>query len=98
MLSHSKCVAWTRSPGGDRRERDQNRVPDDPMMIGPLVRSVVSGQLVSKTRSYKWLPITGAQLVAVALVLLSTMTPRLPDLERRGEPNQPPDCGRRLSS
>ena len=48
------------------------------MMIGPLVSSVVSGQLVSKTRSYKWLPITGAQLVAVALVLLSTMTPSLP--------------------
>jgi EmrB/QacA subfamily drug resistance transporter len=49
-----------------------------PMMIGLLVSSVVSGQLVSKTGRYKWLPITGTLLVAVALVLLSTMTPSLP--------------------
>lgn len=49
-----------------------------PMMIGLLVSSVVSGQLVSRTGRYKWLPITGTLLVAVALVLLSTMTPSLP--------------------
>ena len=49
-----------------------------PMMIGLLVSSVVSGQLVSKTGRYKWLPITGTLLVAVALVLLSTMTASLP--------------------
>jgi predicted MFS family arabinose efflux permease len=49
-----------------------------PMMMGLLVSSVVSGQLVSKTGRYKWLPIAGTVLVAVSLVLLSTMTPSLP--------------------
>jgi MFS family permease len=49
-----------------------------PMMIGLLVASVISGQLVSKTGRYKWLPITGTLLVAVSLVLLSTMNPSLP--------------------
>jgi EmrB/QacA subfamily drug resistance transporter len=48
-----------------------------PMMIGLLVTSVVSGQLVSKTGRYKWLPIVGTLLVALSLVLLSTMTPTL---------------------
>jgi EmrB/QacA subfamily drug resistance transporter len=49
-----------------------------PMMMGLLVTSVISGQLVSKTGRYKWLPITGTSLVAVSLALLSTMTPSLP--------------------
>ena len=49
-----------------------------PMMIGLLMTSVISGQIVSKTGRYKWLPITGTLLVAVSLVLLSTMTPSLP--------------------
>jgi EmrB/QacA subfamily drug resistance transporter len=48
-----------------------------PMMIGLLVTSVISGQLVSKTGHYKWLPIVGTLLVALSLVLLSTMTPAL---------------------
>jgi EmrB/QacA subfamily drug resistance transporter len=48
-----------------------------PMMAALLVSSVVSGQLVSKTGRYKWLPIAGTAVVAVALVLLSTMTPTL---------------------
>jgi EmrB/QacA subfamily drug resistance transporter len=48
-----------------------------PMMIGLLVTSVASGALVSKTGRYKWLPITGTLLVALSLVLLSTMTPAL---------------------
>src|SRR5450631_1185179 len=48
-----------------------------PMMIGLLMTSVISGQIVSKTGRYKWLPITGTLLVAVSLVLLSTMTPAL---------------------
>jgi EmrB/QacA subfamily drug resistance transporter len=48
-----------------------------PMMIGLLVTSVVSGQLVSKTGRYKWLPIVGTLLVALSLVLLWTMTPAL---------------------
>ncbi|MGD8167051.1 MDR family MFS transporter [Herbiconiux sp. P16] len=49
-----------------------------PLMAALLVTSIVSGQLVSRTGRYKWLPITGTAIVAVALVLLSTMTPTLP--------------------
>jgi len=49
-----------------------------PMMAALLVSSVVSGQFVSKTGRYKWLPVVGTLLVSVSLVLLSTMTPGLP--------------------
>lgn len=49
-----------------------------PMMAGLLVTSIASGQLVSKTGRYKWLPITGMFVVAGALVLLSTMTATMP--------------------
>ncbi|WP_369797954.1 MFS transporter [Cryobacterium sp. MLB-32] len=49
-----------------------------PMMAALLVSSIVSGQLVTKTGRYKLFPIAGTILVAVALVLLSTMTPTLP--------------------
>ncbi len=49
-----------------------------PMMAALLLTSVVSGQLVSRTGRYKWLPIAGTSIVGVALVLLSTMTPTLP--------------------
>jgi EmrB/QacA subfamily drug resistance transporter len=45
-----------------------------PMMAALLVTSIVSGQLVSKTGRYKWLPIVGTLVVAGALALLSTMT------------------------
>ena len=46
-----------------------------PMMAALLISSIGSGALVSKTGRYKWLPITGTTIVAVALVLLSTMSP-----------------------
>jgi EmrB/QacA subfamily drug resistance transporter len=49
-----------------------------PMMAGLLVTSIVSGQLVSRTGRYKWLPITGTIIVAGALALMSTMTPSTP--------------------
>jgi EmrB/QacA subfamily drug resistance transporter len=49
-----------------------------PMMAALLLTSIVSGQLVSRTGRYKWLPIVGTAIVAVSLVLLSTMTPSLP--------------------
>lgn len=49
-----------------------------PMMAGMLVTSIGSGQLVSRTGRYKWLPITGAAVIGVALVLLSTMDPANP--------------------
>ena len=46
-----------------------------PMMAGLLVASIGSGQLVSKTGRYKIFPIVGTSIVAVALVLLSRLTP-----------------------
>jgi MFS family permease len=49
-----------------------------PMMAGLLVTSIGSGQLVSKTGRYKWLPITGTSIVAGSLYLLSTMSPDTP--------------------
>ena len=49
-----------------------------PMMAALLVSSVGSGQLVSRTGRYKWVPITGAVFIAIGLSLLSTMTPDLP--------------------
>ncbi len=49
-----------------------------PMMAGLLVTSIGSGQLVSRTGRYKWLPITGTTIVAGSLYLLSTMTPSTP--------------------
>jgi MFS family permease len=48
-----------------------------PLMAGLLVASIGSGQLVSKTGRYKWLPIVGMIIVAGSLALLSTMTPTL---------------------
>jgi EmrB/QacA subfamily drug resistance transporter len=49
-----------------------------PMMGALLVASVISGQLVSRTGRYKWMPIAGSVLVAVALMLLSTLKPGQP--------------------
>lgn len=49
-----------------------------PMMGALLVASVISGQLVSRTGRYKWMPIAGGVLVAASLVLLSTLNPDSP--------------------
>jgi EmrB/QacA subfamily drug resistance transporter len=49
-----------------------------PLMAGLLVTSIGSGQFVSKTGRYKVLPIVGTAITAVALALLSTMTPTMP--------------------
>ena len=48
-----------------------------PLMAALLITSIVSGQIVSRTGRYKWLPMTGLVLVAGSLALLSTMTPTL---------------------
>jgi len=48
-----------------------------PLMAALLIASIASGQLVSRTGRYKWLPMTGLVLVAISLFLLSTMTPAL---------------------
>ncbi|GAB2452483.1 EmrB/QacA subfamily drug resistance transporter [Conyzicola lurida] len=45
-----------------------------PMLVGLLITAVGSGILMSKTGRYKWMPITGAALIGVALVLFSTLT------------------------
>lgn len=48
-----------------------------PLMAALLIASIVSGQVVSRTGRYKWLPMTGMVFVAISLFLLSTMTPAL---------------------
>lgn len=45
-----------------------------PMMGSMLLVSVISGTYVSRTGTYKWLPIAGSIALAVSMVLLSTMT------------------------
>lgn len=44
-----------------------------PMMAGLMFASVVSGQIVSRTGNYKWLPVVGFILVGFALFCFSTM-------------------------
>ena len=48
-----------------------------PMMGSLLIASVISGQLVSRTGRYKWMPVTGSIIVAAGLGLLSTLTPQV---------------------
>ncbi|MET8984504.1 MFS transporter [Nonomuraea wenchangensis] len=47
-----------------------------PMMAGMLTMSIVSGQIISRTGKYRFLPIAGTLLASAGLVLLSTMTER----------------------
>ncbi len=49
-----------------------------PMMGGLLLMSIAMGQVTSRREHYKWIPITGTAIVAVALFLLSTMTAGMP--------------------
>jgi len=49
-----------------------------PMMAALLITSIVTGALVSKTGRYKWIPVIGTAIVAVSLLLLSTLTPSMP--------------------
>ena len=42
-----------------------------PMVVGMFTTSIGSGQLMSRTGRYKWMPITGSALVGTALFLLS---------------------------
>lgn len=49
-----------------------------PMMGSLLIVSVVSGIYVSRTGTYKWLPIAGSVALALSMVLLSTMTVNTP--------------------
>jgi EmrB/QacA subfamily drug resistance transporter len=42
-----------------------------PMVVGMFTTSITSGQLMSRTGRYKWMPITGSAVVGTALFLLS---------------------------
>jgi EmrB/QacA subfamily drug resistance transporter len=44
-----------------------------PVMAGLLFTSILSGQIISRTGRYKWFPIIGTALTAVAMLLLSTL-------------------------
>jgi EmrB/QacA subfamily drug resistance transporter len=45
-----------------------------PMMMGTLVTSIVSGQVISRTGRYKAFPVVGTAITSVGLFLLSRMT------------------------
>ncbi|WP_043628588.1 MFS transporter [Nonomuraea candida] len=45
-----------------------------PMMAGMLTMSIVSGQIISKTGKYRFLPIVGTAVASVGMTLLSTVT------------------------
>ncbi len=45
-----------------------------PMMVGVLVMSVLSGQLIARTGRYRAFPIMGAVLMSIGMVLLSRLT------------------------
>jgi predicted MFS family arabinose efflux permease len=44
-----------------------------PMLAGLMITGIGGGFLISKTGRYKWMPIAGTIVVAIALVLFSTM-------------------------
>jgi MFS family permease len=48
------------------------------MMVGLLITSIVSGQLISRTGRYKVWPVIGTAITVVGLYLLSTMTATTP--------------------
>ncbi len=50
-----------------------------PMVLGLLITSIGSGQLIARTGRYKVFPIVGTALMAVALWLLPTLEPDHPD-------------------
>ncbi|MGA3183284.1 MAG: MDR family MFS transporter [Candidatus Dormibacteria bacterium] len=51
-----------------------------PMMVGLLITSIVSGQLISRTGRYKVWPILGTGVTVIGLLLLSTMTAATPQV------------------
>jgi EmrB/QacA subfamily drug resistance transporter len=51
-----------------------------PMVLGLLLTSVGSGQLIARTGRYKVYPIVGTALLVIALLLLATLDPTTPTL------------------
>jgi len=45
-----------------------------PVMVGMLGTSMISGQVMSRTGRYRWMPIAGAVALIVGLVLMATLT------------------------
>lgn len=45
-----------------------------PVMLGMLGTSILSGQMMSRTGRYRWMPIAGTAFITAGLLLLSTMT------------------------
>ncbi|MHA7179412.1 MDR family MFS transporter [Arthrobacter sp. MDB2-24] len=45
-----------------------------PMLAGVILTATISGILITKFGRYKWMPIVGTGMIAVALILFSTMT------------------------
>lgn len=45
-----------------------------PMMVGLVLASIVSGQIISRTGKYKWLAIIGMAITVIGMYLFSTMT------------------------
>jgi EmrB/QacA subfamily drug resistance transporter len=44
-----------------------------PLLIGAVISSVASGQIISKTGRYRWLAVSGAALATVGMYLLAAM-------------------------
>src|SRR5690606_33401065 len=49
-----------------------------PMVAGILTMSITSGQLITRFGKYKIYPVVGAAVVAIAMILLSTMNMETP--------------------
>jgi EmrB/QacA subfamily drug resistance transporter len=45
-----------------------------PMIVGLMVTTIGTGQLVARTGRYKWMPLASMAVLAIGLVLLSTLT------------------------
>ncbi|HET8977446.1 MAG TPA: MDR family MFS transporter [Solirubrobacteraceae bacterium] len=55
-----------------------------PLMVGLLITSISSGQIISRTGRYKPFPIMGTAIMVLGLWLLSTMTPHTTRLVASG--------------
>ena len=78
--SASRCSAPSRScPSISRSSRGSTPTVSGlrllPLMVGLLLTSVASGQLISRTGHYKIFPIVGTALMTIGLLLLSRLGP-----------------------
>jgi EmrB/QacA subfamily drug resistance transporter len=45
-----------------------------PMIVGLMLASIVSGQIMARTRQYRWFPVSGTFFMASGFLLLTTLT------------------------